>query len=150
MQAIGPQRTRNRVERGFMSSAIRHITLGTNDLRRAERFYTAVLGTLGFTKAPWSADDFVAFHKGDAPPFIYLCTPYDGRPATVGNGSHVAFAADDPAAVDAFHAAALAGGGVDAGSPGRRPHYGPHYYAAYVRDPDGNKLQAAFDRPSAR
>jgi catechol 2,3-dioxygenase-like lactoylglutathione lyase family enzyme len=69
-------------------------------------------------------------------------SPYNGETATVGNGVHVAFKADNRAAVDAFHAAALAAGGTDEGAPGLRPHYHEHYYGAYVRDPDGNKLQA--------
>jgi catechol 2,3-dioxygenase-like lactoylglutathione lyase family enzyme len=75
-------------------------------------------------------------------PTIYIYTPADGRPATWGNGTHVAFIADSRDQVDAFHAAALEQGGMDEGKPGLRPHYGPNYYAAYVRDPDGNKLQA--------
>jgi catechol 2,3-dioxygenase-like lactoylglutathione lyase family enzyme len=68
--------------------------------------------------------------------------PFDGNAATVGNGGHAAFNADSRAAVDKFHAAALAGGGTDEGRPGLRPHYNENYYGAYVRDPDGNKLQA--------
>ncbi len=61
-----------------------------------------------------------------------------------GPGFHLAFVAESPTAVDCFHAAALASGGTDEGAPGPRPHYGPSYYAAFVRDPDGHKLEAVF------
>ncbi|MFM7444877.1 MAG: VOC family protein, partial [Tabrizicola sp.] len=73
--------------------------------------------------------------------------PFDGNPASVGNGTMVSFLAQTRAQVDAFHAAALAHGGTDEGAPGLRPQYGPHFYAAYVRDPDGNKLNAVCYRP---
>ena len=69
-------------------------------------------------------------------------TPYDGNTATVGNGVHLAFKAENRAQGDAFHAVAMAAGGTDEGSPGLRPHYHEHYYGAYVRDLAGNKLQA--------
>ncbi|MBL0000484.1 MAG: VOC family protein [Sphingomonadales bacterium] len=75
-------------------------------------------------------------------PKIFVGPAFDGQLATSGNGTHVAFHAKDRATVDAFHAAALQHGGTDEGSPGLRPHYHPNYYGAYVRDPDGNKLQA--------
>ncbi len=70
----------------------------------------------------------------------------DGAPATPGNGTMVSFLASSRAAVDAFHAAALAHGGTDEGAPGLRPQYGAQFYAAYVRDPDGNKLNAVCYR----
>jgi catechol 2,3-dioxygenase-like lactoylglutathione lyase family enzyme len=123
-------------------SVISHITLGTNDPDRAARFYDAVLGTLGFDRLPKPPGKPPADEKGGTMPTIYLYTPEDGRPATWGNGTHIALVADTRAAVDAFHAAALRLGGRCAGAPGLRPHYGANYYAAYVRDPDGNKLQA--------
>ncbi|MHB1692088.1 MAG: VOC family protein, partial [Thiomonas sp.] len=73
---------------------------------------------------------------------LWLCQPFNGQPASAGNGTMVALAARTRAQVDAFHAAALAQGGTNEGAPGLRPHYGPDFYAAYVRDPDGNKLAA--------
>lgn len=73
---------------------------------------------------------------------LFVGPTYDKKPATVGNGTHVAFLAKTRAQVDAFHATALAHGGTDEGPPGLRPHYHSNYYGAYVRDPDGNKLQA--------
>ena len=71
-----------------------------------------------------------------------MLPPFDGRPAERGNGWHCAFLAPSRAAVDAFHTAALGAGGSDEGAPGLRPQYTENYYGAYVRDPDGNKLQA--------
>lgn len=105
-----------------------HITLGTDDIERARRFYEPVMATLGLEQ-PFALTETLVF--GDAHP---------------GNGPHTALLAPTRAAVDAFHAAALAHGGSDAGAPGPRPHYHAHYYGAYVRDPDGNKLQAVCHR----
>ncbi|OYV33281.1 MAG: lactoylglutathione lyase, partial [Thiomonas sp. 20-64-5] len=73
---------------------------------------------------------------------LWLCKPFNGQPATAGNGSMVALAANSRAQVDAFHDVALVHGGSSEGAPGLRPCYGPDFYAAYVRDPDGNKLAA--------
>lgn len=121
---------------------ISHITLGTNNIQRAIRFYDPVLGTLGFSRAPKPDDKPPMYAKSGEMPFVYLYPPFDGAPATVGNGSHVAFTAPSRLVVDEFHAMAMAFGGHDEGAPGLREHYGKDYYAAYVRDPDGNKLQA--------
>ncbi len=70
--------------------------------------------------------------------------PIDGAPATVGNGTHLAFFATSREAVDAFHAAALEAGATDDGAPGPRPEYGAPYYGCFVRDPDGHKIEATF------
>ena len=122
--------------------AISHITLGTNDPRRAARFYDATLRILGFTCAAKVPDQPLMYCKGDQMPRIFVYYPFDDKPATAGNGSHVAFLAETRTAVDDFYKAALANGGEDEGAPGIREEYMPNYYAAYVRDPDGNKLQA--------
>jgi catechol 2,3-dioxygenase-like lactoylglutathione lyase family enzyme len=126
-----------------------YIALGTNDLARAMRFYDAALAPLGHrridgdgpgeTSATWGQDD--------PGPHLWVTLPFDGQPATVGNGTMASFLAETRPAVDAFHAAALAHGGTDAGAPGLRPQYGPTFYAAYVRDPDGNKVNAVCYRP---
>jgi catechol 2,3-dioxygenase-like lactoylglutathione lyase family enzyme len=123
-------------------SVLSHITLGTNDKQRAAGFYDAVLGVLGFTRLPKPPEKPLAYDKGGQMPTIFICTPFDGQPATWGNGTHIAFVADTRGQVDAFHRKALEAGGTDEGQPGLRPHYGANYYAAYVRDADGNKLQA--------
>ncbi len=122
-------------------SIISHITLGTNDTERAGRFYDEVLGVLGFERLAKPPGRPPAYEKGGMPT-IYLYPPEDGRPATWGNGTHIAFIADSKQAVHNFHTAAIRLGGSCEGEPGLRPHYGDNYYAAYVRDPDGNKLQA--------
>jgi catechol 2,3-dioxygenase-like lactoylglutathione lyase family enzyme len=121
-----------------------HITLGTNDPDRARRFYEPVMATLGVGQ-PFTLPHALVF--GDMMGTkLFVGPPFDRGTASTGNGSHAAFLAPDRAAVDAFHAAALANGGSDEGAPGPRPHYHPHYYGAYVRDPDGNKLQAVCHR----
>lgn len=123
-------------------SIISHITLGTNDKARSALFYDAVLGVLGFERLPKPPEKPLAYEKNGQMPTIYLYTPEDGRPATWGNGTHVALIAESAEQVRQFYALALEHGGSDEGAPGPRPHYGPNYFAAYVRDPDGNKLQA--------
>ena len=123
-------------------SVISHITLGTNDRERSARFYDAVLGSIGFHRLSKPAGKPPAYQRDGQMPIIYIYTPEDGRPATWGNGTHVAFIADTKAQVDAFHGLALKLGGMSEGVPGHRPRYGDNYYAAYVRDPDGNKIQA--------
>lgn len=124
-----------------------YITLGTNDLPRAIRFYDAVLAPLGLARS--YADDREAGYAvaGSDNRRFWINRPFDGRPATAGNGTMPCFAADSEAAVRAFHAAALAHGGTDEGAPGLRP-YGPGFFAAYVRDPDGNKLSAVCHLPA--
>jgi catechol 2,3-dioxygenase-like lactoylglutathione lyase family enzyme len=123
-----------------------HVTLGTNDIDRALRFYEPVMAALGISQ-PFARQS-PGFVFGDlAGQKLFVGTPFDGAPASHGNGEHVAFIAKDRATVDAFHAAALANGGSDDGAPGLRPHYHANYYGAYVRDPDGNKLQAVCHSP---
>ncbi len=122
-----------------------HVTVGTNDMTRARDFYDAVLGTLGTSRFA-GGEKHAGYGKSGGDQF-WVLTPFDGAPASVGNGTHVAFLAPSRAAVDAFHAAALAHGGSDEGAPGLRPHYHPAYYGSYVRDPDGNKLQAVCHDP---
>ena len=123
-------------------SAISHITLGTNDKERSAKFYDHVLGAIGFSRLPKPPEKPLAYAKQGAMPTIYIYSPEDGRPATWGNGTHIAFVADSRNQVHEFHEQGLSNCGSCDGRPGLRPHYGPNYYAAYVRDPDGNKLQA--------
>ncbi len=121
-----------------------HVTIGSNDLERSKVFYDAVMKALGHERF-YTGDSIIGYGEatGDQ---TFVTQPFDGQAATVGNGTHVAFLAGDRASVDAFHAAALANGGKDEGAPGPRPHYHKNYYGAYVRDPDGNKLQATCHR----
>ncbi len=115
-----------------------HVSVGTRDLARASRFYDAALGALGYRRT--FTEDF-GHAWGLAWPTFWVAPALEGE-ATAGNGVHVAFIAASREDVDRFHAAALAEGGSDAGAPGLRPDYTPDYYAAFVRDPDGNKLEA--------
>jgi catechol 2,3-dioxygenase-like lactoylglutathione lyase family enzyme len=122
-----------------------HVTLGSNDLARAEVFYDAVMAALGHP-VMFKRTDSLAYGLPIGEKF-FIMTPFDRQAAVPGNGAHVAFITPDRVTVDAFHAAALANGGTDEGAPGPRPHYHANYYGAYVRDPDGNKLQAVCHRP---
>ena len=121
-----------------------HVTLGTNDVARAEPFYDAIMAALGHP-ALMKQGGSLAYGSWTGEK-IFIVPPFDGREASHGNGEHVAFITKDRATVDAFHAAALATGGSDEGAPGLRPQYHANYYGAYVRDPDGNKLQAVCHR----
>ena len=116
-----------------------HVSLGTNDAGRAKAFYDPVLAVLGIAegKRRGGSVDYSAAAIG-----FSLEQPVDGEPASVGNGVHVCFVAESRAAVDEFHRIALAHGGTDAGAPGLRPEYDANYYGAFVRDPDGNKIEA--------
>lgn len=118
---------------------IHHLSLGTNDVARSRAFYDPVLAVLGIRLL--NSDDRSADYGVGS--FLFsLETPLDGRPATAGNGAHVAFAAGRREMVDLFHRVALANGGSDAGAPGLRPEYDANYYGAFVFDPDGNKIEA--------
>lgn len=119
-----------------------HITLGTNNVKQAVQFYDAALTVLGFARADQPADWPVMYEKPGQLPRVFVVEPFDDKPATWGNGTHIAFYANTRDEVDAFYKAALANRGTDEGAPGLREHYSPNYYSAYVRDPDGNKLQA--------
>jgi catechol 2,3-dioxygenase-like lactoylglutathione lyase family enzyme len=117
-----------------------HVTLGTNNWVRAKPFWIAVMDALGHPTL-FEREDGMAFGEAIGPK-TFVGPTFNRAPATNGNGTHIAYLVRDRAAVDAFHAAALANGGSNEGAPGLRPHYHPNYYGAYVRDPDGNKLQA--------
>ena len=120
-----------------------HVSLGANDIARAKAFYIPVLATVALEVVNEATGRFVDFGTdGPLPPEFSIETPTDGRPAAAGNGVHVAFRAASRAAVAAFHATALQNGGRCAGPPGLRPTYGPHYYGAFVFDPEGNKIEA--------
>lgn len=122
-------------------SIISHISIGTNNFERAVAFYDNVLSTLG-CKQIMNYPGAVAY--GREYPEFWVQTPIDGKPATVGNGSHVGFVANTTDAVHAFHEAALSAGGIDDGAPGPRPDYGDAYYGCFIRDLDGNKIEATY------
>lgn len=124
-----------------------HVGFAVGDAERSRRFYEAALAPLGITLVmtvtPEMTDSGGTAHGfgrgGDA--YFWV-----GDNERVGQGTHVAFKAESREAVNAFYAAALAAGGTDNGAPGLRPHYGPHYYAAFVLDPDGLNIEAVTGR----
>lgn len=122
----------------FMSG-ISHVSVGVNDVPRAKAFYDPLMKLLGL-KIRQSDEESVDY--GNDGLVFSLETPTNRRPATPGNGVHIAFSAENRETVDEFHRRALELGGQDAGRPGLRPEYGPTYYGAFVLDPDGNKIEA--------
>ncbi|CAN7196732.1 VOC family protein [Pararhizobium sp. LjRoot238] len=123
-----------------------YVTIGTNDLAAAGRFYDAVLPLLRYRRQREAENEIGYGADGDVRCRFWVVNPFDGRPATYGNGVTIAFEAPTRAAVDAFHAAALAAGGTDEGAPGLRSFHA-NFYAAFARDLDGNKIVAVCERP---
>lgn len=123
---------------------IAYVTFGVNDLAQARVFYQAFLPALGYgmSEGPEGLSYALPVPEGQRPtlPDFYVKPTFDGRPATAGNGTMVAFEARNQAQVRALHAAALAAGGRDEGAPGFRAAYGPQFYVGYLRDPQGNKI----------
>lgn len=130
---------------------LHHLSLGVSDIEYAAAFYDAVLAPLGYGRV-WSD-----IHPGEPGQAVGYGPPGGGDKLALkhhdnarapGPGFHIAFAAPGREAVDAFHRAALTAGGRDNGAPGLRPHYGPTYYAAFVIDPDGHRIEAIFKGPA--
>src|SRR4029078_69888 len=117
---------------------IGYVTLGTNDLQRAAKFYDAIGKELGVGRF-MEMDNFIAWGAPDGGAGVGLTKPFDGKPASVGNGVMVALAAKDKAQVARIYKLAMSMGAKDEGAPGPRSD---NFYAAYFRDPDGNKLNA--------
>ena len=120
------------------ASTLSHVSVGVTDIPRARRFYDAVLATLAIRMMV----EFEGAGYGREFPEFWIGHPHDGKPASPGNGMHICFNAESKEQVNAFHAKALELGGTDEGAAGLRPEYMPNYYAAFVRDPDGNKIEA--------
>ncbi|MEM9169498.1 MAG: VOC family protein [Pseudomonadota bacterium] len=136
---------------------IAYVTIGADDMIRAKRFYAAFMPGLGYALEERS--DGLSWTqpaqpgRTGAPVDLYIKAPFDGRPASVGNGVMIAFDAGSQDRVRALHAAALDAGGaeegvVDEGGPGFRDAYGPHFYVGYLRDPQGNKIALFSDDPN--
>jgi len=122
-------------------SILSHISVGTNDFDRATAFYDAVLATIGCTR---THEHPGAIAYGKQFPEFWVQTPIDGKPATLGNGTHFGFIAPSKQAVHAFYDAALEHGATPDGAPGPREEYGAPYYGCFVHDLDGHKIEAAF------
>lgn len=119
---------------------IGYVTLGTNDLERAAAFYDAIAKEMGVGRM-MESETFIAWGKPGGGAGIGLTKPFDGKPATVGNGVMVAIEAKERQHVDRIYQLAMSLGAKDEGAPGDR---GGGFYAGYFRDPDGNKLNAFF------
>jgi lactoylglutathione lyase len=128
-----------------------HIFIGVKDFERAFAFYSTLMEIMGNTlrfcdrERPWAGWQ----SHPDSRPLFLIGAPYDGHAHEAGNGQMVAFAVSHRAAVDCAYRLALDNGGASDGSPGLRPEYHEHYYAAYVKDPEGNKLCIVCHDPEA-
>lgn len=125
--------------------SIDHVSVGVKDIKRAKAFYDAALAPLGMTPVmPVEiGGNLVGVGYGvPGKPSFWIQFPINGQAASMGNGVHIAFRADSRQAVDAFFLAAMEHGGIEDGRPGLRTEYHPDYYGAFVRDPDGNKIEA--------
>jgi catechol 2,3-dioxygenase-like lactoylglutathione lyase family enzyme len=127
---------------------IDHLSLGVADLGRSRAFYDAALAPLGYRRL-FDVDDASGYGAALPAPLREQALPFwvgqdTGR---IGLSGHVCFTAARRAAVDAFYEAALAAGGRDNGKPGLRPIYHPNYYAAFIVDPDGHRIEAVCHQP---
>ena len=118
---------------------IDHVSIAVRDLKAAARFYEPLLATLGITKLRDWPDAAVGY--GKKYPEFWINRRKDMAPVAADSGVHICLRASSIHAVDAFHAAALAAGGISDGAPGLRAHYHANYYAAFIRDPDGNRIE---------
>jgi catechol 2,3-dioxygenase-like lactoylglutathione lyase family enzyme len=119
---------------------IDHISIAVRDIKTAEAFYTALLAPLGLTKLREWAHAAVGY--GKTYPEFWINSRTNMTPLESESGVHICLRASSTMAVDAFHAAALAAGGSSEGEPGLRPEYNDRYYAAFISDPDGNRIEA--------
>lgn len=135
-----------------MLGMIGYVTVGADDLARAKRFYSAFLPVLDYSlkEGPEGLSYALASEPGQqtALPDFYVKPTFDGRPASAGNGTMIAFDVRSQTQVHLLHAAALAAGGSDEGQPGFRDAYGPHFYVGYLRDPQGNKIALFSNDPN--
>jgi len=125
---------------------IDHISIGVNDIKKSRLFYDRVLEALGYARVR-DVGDNASGYGASGEDYFWIDVPLNGKPVTAGQGTHIAFSAPTRWAVDEFHARALAMGGVCQGKPGLRPEYGEHYYAAFVLDLDGHKIEAVICLP---
>ena len=131
---------------------IAYVTVGTDDVARAKRFYSAFMPALGYEleEGPEGLSYALPVEPNQSPvlPEFYVKPTFDGAPASAGNGSMTAFEAQNQQQVRDLHAAALAAGGSDEGAPGFRAAYGPNFYVGYLRDPQGNKIALFSSNPN--
>jgi catechol 2,3-dioxygenase-like lactoylglutathione lyase family enzyme len=131
---------------------ISYVTFGADDIARTKQFYDAFLPALGYMVK--EGPDGLGYTLPEPPlqrialPAFYIKPTFDGRPASSGNGTMIAFEARNQQQVRDLHAAALASGGSDEGQPGFRASYGPRFYVGYLRDPQGNKIALFSENPN--
>lgn len=124
-----------------------YLFIGANDVERSAAFYKAILTPLGYRH---DREEHYCFYlpdcadKSNGPGSVHISQPFNGKPATPGNGMMPAFRADSRHKVDQVHKAGLDHGGSDEGAPGTREAYTPDFYVAYLRDPEGNKLAVFY------
>lgn len=123
---------------------LHHLSLGVRDLELSAKFYDAALGALGYRRV-FEDDTAIGYGLVDDEDLLCLKLRDDARPP--GAGFHLAFSAPSKAAVHDFHTAGLQSGGQDNGGAGFRPDYGEHYYAAFLVDPDGHRIEATINVP---
>ncbi|MEL7298988.1 MAG: VOC family protein [Pseudomonadota bacterium] len=127
---------------------IGNVNIGADDFTVARRFYDAILLPMGYTvEADERGMEYLLPSEPKAVD-IYITRPFNGAPATPGNGMMIAFEAKDQAQVRTLHAAGLAADGTDEGQPGFRAAYSPNFYVGYLRDPQGNKLALYSTNPA--
>lgn len=129
---------------------ISYVTVGADDIAKAERFYSAFLPALGYRMDYYQGDLSFVLPVADGAkpqPDFYVKKPFNDAPASAGNGTMVAFEAQSQAQVRALHAAALSCGGSNEGAPGFRADYGANFYVGYLRDPQGNKIALFSSNP---
>lgn len=121
-----------------------YVMVGADDIPKAKRFYSSFLPELGYELKEWMGKLIYSIpgtpdqHNG--PGAFYVVPPFDGQPASFGNGTMIAFRTQTHEEVRRLFAMGLRGGGADDGKPGHRPDYSPYFYVAYLRDPQGNKV----------
>lgn len=146
------QRAETPAERGDASHVmLSHVYLGTDDFDRALRFWAALAREMGLRfRFEDGERGWAGWQPAEADrPLFLIGRPFDGGPASVGNGTMIAFNLASRASVDQVYALALALGATNEGAPGLRPHYHPHYYGAYFRDRDGHKIALTCHRAVA-
>jgi catechol 2,3-dioxygenase-like lactoylglutathione lyase family enzyme len=120
---------------------LNHVSIGVRSIAASKRFYDAALGAIG---CKCLSEDAASLGYGASQPFLWILKSEHPVPADPTSGLHFCFDAPDAASVGKFHSMGLRHGGQDNGAPGPRADYGPDYYAAFLRDPDGYRIEAYY------
>ncbi|NOE18580.1 VOC family protein [Ruegeria atlantica] len=123
--------------------SLNYVMIGSNDVAKARSYYDAVMPRIGGKVVAEYMPHAVCYELRSGG-CIWVATPFDKKDATIGNGNMVGLLCQSTEEVRDAHAAALANGGTNEGDPGDRPQYGPNFFGAYARDPDGNKMSFVY------